>query len=282
MLHEHGNRFRRGREARPEAKTAKTTAKAKAGVAKGGEPRFGALLTRAAAGPKLPIRVRAESRQHDREDGVKANTEVLEHLAAEVARLDKQRAAAEAEAERAARRLEELGSRREALAPGPLTTAAPGEGGHARPLAALVAALDEESATVSRTRTLAQDAVRGLEQLIVNAQVRQREEEKRLARERFEALCEERYALDGEAEEAIAGLAEVLDRLEELHAEQVRAATEAGDPSAAQHDPAGTVEPWLARRLRRWLANGSLERYDAPLPELDYLARKPGPGDQAR
>ena len=39
---------------------------------------------------------------------MKANTEVLEHLAAEVARLDKQRAAAEAEAERAAQRLEEL------------------------------------------------------------------------------------------------------------------------------------------------------------------------------
>ena len=237
-------------------------------------------MTRAAAGPKLPIRVRAESRQHNREDGVKANTEVLEHLAAEVARLENQRAAAEAEAERAAQRLEELAARREALAPGPLTPAA-GEGGHARPLAALVAALDEESATVSRTRTLARDAVRGLEQLIVNAQVRQREEEKRLARERFEALCRERYTLDGEAEEAIAGLAEVLERLEKLHAEQVRAASDAGDPSAAQHDPGGTVEPWLARRLRRWLANGSLERYDAPLPELDYLARKPGPDDEA-
>ena len=210
---------------------------------------------------------------------MKANTEVLEHLAAEIARLDKQRAAAEAEAERAAQRLEELGSRREALAPGPSTT---GEGDHARPLAALVAALDEEAATVSRTRTLAQDAVRGLEQPIVNAQVRQREEEKRLARERFEALCRERYTLDGEAEEAIAGLAEVLERLEKLHAEQVRAAGDAGDPSAAQHDPGGTLEPWLARRLRRWLADGSLERYDAPLPELDYLARKPGPDDEAQ
>jgi len=210
---------------------------------------------------------------------VKANTDVSEHLADEVARLDKQRAAAQAEAERAAQRLEELGSRREALAPGPLTTAAD-EGGHARPLAALVAALDEEAATVSRTRTLAQDAVRGIEQLIVNAQVRQREEEKRLARERFEALCTERYTLDGEAEEAIAGLAEVLERLEKLHAEQVRAASDAGDPSAAQHDPSGTVEPWLARRLRRWLADGSLERYDAPLAELDHLARKPGADDE--
>ena len=187
---------------------------------------------------------------------MEANTDVLEHLAAEVARLEDQRDAAQAEAERAARRLEELGSRREAL--------------------------DEEAATVARTRTLAQDAVRGLEQLIVNAQVRQREEEKRLARERFEALCRERYSLDGEAEEAVASLAEVLDRLEKLHAEQVRAASDAGDPSAAQHDPSGTVEPWLARRLRRWLADGSLERYDAPLPELDYLARKPGPDDEAR
>ena len=209
---------------------------------------------------------------------MEANTDVLEHLVAEVARLEKQRGAAEAEAERAAERLEELGARREALAPGPSM----GEGGHARPLAALVAALDEESATVSRTRTLAEDAVRGLDRLIVNAQVRQREEEKRLARERFEALRKERYSLDGEAEEAIAGLAEVLDRLEKLHAEQVRAATDAGDPSAAQHDPSGTVEPWLARRLRRWLPDGSLERYDAPLPELDHLARKPEQDDEPR
>jgi len=207
---------------------------------------------------------------------VEANTDVLEHLVAEVARLEKQRDAAEAEAERAAERLEELGARREALSPDPST----GEGGQARPLAALLEALDEEAATVSRTRTLAEDAVRGLDRLIVNAQVRQREEEKRLARERFEALCKARYSLDGEAEEAIAGLAEVLDRLEKLHAEQVRAATDAGDPSAAHHDPSGTVEPWLARRLRRWLPDGSLERYDAPLPELDYLARKPEPDDE--
>ena len=50
---------------------------------------------------------------------MKANTEVLEHLAAEVARLENQRAAAQAEAERATQRLEELGARREALAPVP-------------------------------------------------------------------------------------------------------------------------------------------------------------------
>ena len=95
---------------------------------------------------------------------MKANTEVLEHLAAEVARLDKQRAAAEAEAERAARRLEELGSRREALAPGPSTT---GEGDHARPLAALAEALDQYAFTVSPTWTLAQDAVRRFKQILV-------------------------------------------------------------------------------------------------------------------
>jgi hypothetical protein len=139
--------------------------------------------------------------------------------------------------------------------------------------------LDEESATVSHTRALAEDAVQELDQLILNAQVRQREEEKRLARARFEALCEQRYSLDGEAEEAIAGLMEILDRLEELRAEQVRAATDAGESSAAEQDPSGTVEQWLARRLRRWLPNGSFERYDAPLPELDYLARKPEPDD---
>jgi hypothetical protein len=34
------------------------------------------------------------------------------------------------------------------------------------------------------------------------------------------------------------------------------------------------LEHWLARRLRRWLPNGSFETYDAPLAETDPLAQK--------
>ncbi len=40
----------------------------------------------------------------------------------------------------------------------------------------------------------------------MKAEVRHDEEEKRLARRRYETLCEERYSLDGEAEEIIARL----------------------------------------------------------------------------
>jgi hypothetical protein len=50
----------------------------------------------------------------------------------------------------------------------------------------------------------------------LEAEVRHHEEEKRLARGRYETLCEERYSLDGKAEEAMTRLVEVLDRLEGL------------------------------------------------------------------
>jgi hypothetical protein len=109
----------------------------------------------------------------------------------------------------------------------------------------------------------------------VRAKIQRREEEKRLARERYEALCEERYSVDGEAEEAMARLVEILDRMESLHAEQIDAAHDAENSSLADWDPSDTIENWLARRLQRWLPNGSFDRYDAPLPELDLLAHKP-------
>ena len=206
---------------------------------------------------------------------MKADTYVLEEFAAKITRLEKQRDAARAEAQRATERLEELGDRRATLGLGPLSD----EWDTTRELASLVQAINGEGAALSRTRTIAEDAARKLDQLILRAKVRHREEEKRLARERYEALCEERYSLDGEAEEVMARLVKVLDRLEGLHAEQVRAAADADNSSLAQQDPSATMENWLARRLRPWLPNGSLERYDAPLPELDPLARKPEPDE---
>jgi chromosome segregation ATPase len=198
----------------------------------------------------------------------------VEELAAGIAHLEEQRRAAEAEAERATERLKELSARRAALAPG----ASSDEKEVAGELAALVAALDEEIATLSRTRAIAEDVARELDRLILEVEVRHREGEKRLARERYEALCKERYSLDSEAEKVVASLLEILERLEGLYAEQVHAAAE--DPSLAQQDPRGTIEQWLARRLRRWLSLASLEKYDASLPELDPLALKPEPDEE--
>jgi chromosome segregation ATPase len=200
----------------------------------------------------------------------------VEELAAGIAHLEEQRRAAEAEAERATERLKELSARRAALAPG----ASSDEKEVAGELAALVAALDEEVATLSRTRAIAEDVARELDRLILEVEVRHREGEKRLARERYEALCKERYSLDSEAEKVVASLLEFLERLEGLYAEQVHAAAAAEDPSLAQQDPRGTIEQWLARRLRHWLSLASLEKYDAPLPELDPLALKPEPDEE--
>jgi hypothetical protein len=197
--------------------------------------------------------------------------QIVEELAAEIARLGEQQRVAQAEVERAAERLEGLNARRAALSP----SDASGENGAAKELGALIEALDEELATVSRTKTIAEDAARELDRLVLQAKVRHREAEKRLARERYEALCEERYSLDGEAEQAMSSLLEVLDRLEGLYADQLQAADAAEHSYPAQQDPRGTVEHWLTRRLRRWLPNGSFEKYDAPLYELDPLARKP-------
>jgi uncharacterized protein YciI len=206
---------------------------------------------------------------------MKAATEAVEKLAAEVARLEEERDTAEAEAKRAAEGLEELTARKAALASGPLSD----ERGGAEELGSLVEAIDQEAAALSRTRKVAEDAAQQLDRLVLEAKVRHREAQKRLARRRYEAL---RYYLDGEAEEAMARLVEILERLENLYAEQVNAAGAADNPYIAYQDPSETTENWLARRLRRWLPNGSLESYDAPLAELDHLARQPEPEEEQK
>ena len=209
---------------------------------------------------------------------MKTNTDVLEEITAEIARLEKQRDAAEAEAQRAAERLEELSARRATLAPGPLSNEWEG----AEVLASLVEAMKGEAEALSCTRAMAEDTAHKLARLVLHASVRRQEEEKRLAWGRYEALCEERYSLDSKAEEVMARLVEVLDCLEDLHTKQIRAAADADNSSLAYHDPRDTVENWLARRLRCWLSNGSFERYDAPLPELDPLARNPEADDELK
>ncbi len=213
---------------------------------------------------------------------MEAIAKVVEGISAEISRFKAKQEAAQAEAEQAAQRIEELNNRRAALVPDTVS----GERGVAEELTllmrGLVEALDEETAALSRTKTIAEDVARELDRLILEAEVRHHKAHKRLAKARYEALCEERYFLDGEAEEAMAGFVEVLERLEGLYAAQVRAAADAEDPALADQDPRDTIEQWLARRLDRWLSLTSLEKYDTPLPELDPLALKPEPDEEAQ
>jgi chromosome segregation ATPase len=213
---------------------------------------------------------------------MEAIAKVVEGISAEISRFKAKQEAAQAEAEQAAQRIEHLNNRRAALAPDTFS----GDRGVAEELTllmrGLVEALDEETAALSRTKTIAEDVARELDRLILEAEVRHHKAHKGLAKARYEALCEERYFLDDEAEEAVAGFVEVLERLEGLYAAQVRAAADAEDPALADQDPRDTIEQWLARRLDRWLSLTSLEKYDTPLPELDPLALKPEPDEEAQ
>jgi chromosome segregation ATPase len=201
----------------------------------------------------------------------------VERISAEISGLKERQNAAREEAERATERLEELEERKAKLTSGAFA----GQGGAAEELSVAMArlweALDEESEALSRTKAHAEQAVQELDRFIVEAEVEYHEAEKHLARKRYEAISEERYALDEEAEEAMFVLLGVLDRLEGLHKKQFRVA-EAYNPSlASSQDPRETIENWLARRFSRWLSLESMEKYDAPLAELDPLALKPEP-----
>jgi hypothetical protein len=198
---------------------------------------------------------------------------VAEGISTEISSIKEQRRAVQKEAERAGKRLEELSARRPAFASNILSDDRGGKEKIARVMGDLVKALDEESETLSRTKARAEDAILELDRVVMQAEVRYHQAKKRLAQRRYEALCEERYAHDDDAEEVMGVLVQVLDRLEELYAEQVRAAGDAEKPSPP--DPRTTIESWLARRLHRWLPLESLKKYDAPLPEIDPLALKP-------
>jgi hypothetical protein len=204
-----------------------------------------------------------------------ATEKALKEISAEISHLKEQRQATQKEAERAGERLKEVSDRRSAFAPDTLLH----ERGVAEELVTmmggLVEALDEESEVLSRTKARAEDAALELDRLIMKAEVRYHQAKKQLAQRRYEALCKERYAYDEDAEEIIGVLVNVLDQLEGLYTEQVRAATDAENPSPS--DPRTMIENWLLRRLDRWLSLESLEKYDTPLPELDPLALKPEP-----
>src|SRR5919202_6047396 len=208
---------------------------------------------------------------------IDTKAKVVEGISAEISSLKEQRQAAKAEAERTTERLKELSDRKGALASGTFS----GDRGVAEQLTIVISelaeAVDGESEVLSRTKARAENAVRELDRFILEAEVRYHEAEKRLAQERYKTLCKERYYLDEEAEKVVAALLEVLDELKELYARQVRAATDADNHSLAHQDPRDTIEPWLARKLRRWLSLESLEKYDTPLPDLDPLSLKPEP-----
>src|SRR3954452_153194 len=202
---------------------------------------------------------------------------VVEEISAEISGLKEHRQAARAEAERAIERLAELSGRKAMLSSGIFS----GEREVAEQTVVVMEdftkVLDEESEVLSRMKIHADEATRELDRLILEAEVRYHEAEKRLARKRYELLCQERFSLDGEAEDVLASFLEVLDRLEGLYEKQVRVAADADSPSLAYQDPRHTIENWLVRRLRGWLSLEGLEQYDAPLPELDPLALKPEP-----
>src|SRR5918997_1699619 len=200
---------------------------------------------------------------------------VAEGISTEISSIKEQRRAVQKEAERAGKRLQELSARRPVFASNILSDDSGGKEKIARVMGDLVKALDEESETLSRTKARAEDAILELDRVVMQAEVRYHQAKKRLAQRRYETLCKERYAHDEDAEEIIGVLVNVLDQLEGLYTEQVRAATDAEYPSP--HDPRTMIENWLARRLDRWLSMESLKKYDTPLPELDTLALKPEP-----
>jgi hypothetical protein len=210
-----------------------------------------------------------------------AIAKVVEGISAEIYSLKEQQHAAQAEAKQAAERLKELSDRKAALA----SSTSLGERGGTEELVAvmddLTEVLDKESEIHLRTKALAEDAARKLDRLILEAEVRYHEAEKRLAQSRYEALCRRRYALDGEVEQVMADLIEILGQLESLHAHQVRTAAEAEESYLVQEEVQDMIENWLMRRLSRWLPEGSLKKYDAPLPEVDPLAVKPEPGQES-
>jgi len=199
----------------------------------------------------------------------------LEQISAEISSLKEQRRAIQMQAERTAEGLKELSDQRAAFAPDAFSSQRGVAARLAEVMGGLTAALDEESEVLSRTKARAEEADRELDQLITKAEVEYHEVKKRLAQRRYEELCKERYAHDEDAEEVMVVLMEVLDRLEEVYKKQVHAAEEAENPSCTYGDLRDTVENWLVRRLHRWLPLESLEKYDAPLPELDPFALKP-------
>ena len=198
------------------------------------------------------------------------NRNVVAEIAAEIERLQRQRDEALKQVEEAEQKLEALDERRITLAPSAFT----GDKEADRELRAL----EEEASKLSRRAKLARNTARELGRLIEGAKARRSGERRRLARERFEELKAERYALGVEAEEAMSMLLEKLERYRPIHSEMVACAQGFGDDDPAANSPDALLKNWLARRLKEYLHMNSFDHYDAPLAEVDDLAAKPSEG----
>src|SRR3712207_5577383 len=92
-----------------------------------------------------------------------AIVKVVEGISAEISSLKEQRHAAQAEAERADKRLKELSSRKVSLPPGTFSGEREGKGELLSAMENLADVLNKESAVLSRTKALAEDAARALD-----------------------------------------------------------------------------------------------------------------------
>ncbi|MBV9454360.1 MAG: hypothetical protein JOZ19_09620, partial [Rubrobacter sp.] len=150
--------------------------------------------------------------------------------------LEAHRAAAEAEAARVTKELEELNEQRAALALAVFS----GEKGAAKELEEA----EERAANLSRTKEEAKDAAREYARMIEETEAQQRQQE------RYDALTVERYRLDSRAQEALERLVVILRQLDEVEREW---ASTAAEPSSEEH--AITLERWLKHNLRPWLGD---------------------------
>jgi hypothetical protein len=134
--------------------------------------------------------------------------------------------------------------------------------------------LESEASKLSRGIRLARNAAKEFERRIEEAKNRRSAERKRLARERFEELAEERYQLGVKAEDTMSALLQVLECYTPIHSEQVACARGFGDDSSVTHAPPMLIQNWLISRLGEYLGLSPMEHYEGPLPEVDGLAAK--------
>ena len=180
--------------------------------------------------------------------------------------LEAQRAAAEAEAEQAARELAALSEQRAALALAVFS----GEEWAAKELEEA----EERAANLSRVKDAAENAAREYARMIEEAEAR-RQEEKHLDEERYDALAVERYRLDVHAQETLERLVELLRQLDEVEREQDAVVGFPGGEHAI------TLERWLKHNLGPWLRDCHSDVVIDALPEADRRARKPEPNEES-
>ena len=193
-------------------------------------------------------------------------TNTVDEINAEIARLERQRDEALKQVEEAEQKLVALDEQRITLAPSAFT----GDEEADRKLQAL----EEEASKLSRRAKLARNAAQEFRRLIEEAKARRGEKRRLLARERFEELKAERYALGVEAEEAMSVLLERLERYRSIHDEMIACARGFGDVEPSTDPPDTLLKNWIMRRLEGYLGLSSPEHYDRPLAEVDHLAAK--------